>query len=171
MADSSSGPWPIPLRRSLPRLLLVVGLRALIGAAGVLTATTTFGLVATTLYLVGGIVLAYAVLLGAYLASLRLEAVPNELQLRSVFGTRRYRLRKGEIKRLWVRFSRRPLEARVAGLGVRFGEGQLGGERLVDVIALDEATTLLMVPVHGGRLAISPESEATLIEALALATR
>jgi len=59
----------------------------------------------------------------------------------------------------------------VAGLGVRFGEGQLGGEMLIDVISLDESTTLLMVPVQGGRLAIAPESEATLMDALSLAAK
>jgi len=42
---------------------------------------------------------------------------------------------------------------------------------LIDVISLDESTTLLMVPVQGGRLAIAPESEATLMDALKLAAR
>jgi hypothetical protein len=152
-------------------LVLVVGLRLAIGAGAIVTASATFGVVASALYLVGGVVVAYALLLGAQVASMRLEAVPNELRLRSLFGTRRYRLRKGEVRRLWVRFSRRPLEARVGGLGVRFGEGQLGGERLVDVIALDEASTLLMVPVAGGRLAVAPDSEGRLMEVLERATR
>ena len=128
-------------------------------------------MVATVLFVVGGVVVAYAAILGAYVATLRLEAVPNELRLRSLFGARRFRLRKGEVRRLWVRFSRRPLEARIGGLGIRFGEGQLGGEMLVDVIALDEASTLLMVPVEGGRLAVAAESEAVLLEVLRLATR
>jgi hypothetical protein len=172
MVHSTAGPWPIPLRRSTPRLLLVVGLRAAIGAAAILTATTTFGTVATVLNLGGAICLGYAVLLGAYLLSLRLEAVPGELRLRSLLGTRHYRLRKGEVTRLWVRFSpRTPLEARVAGLGIRVGEGQLGGEMLVDVISLDEASTLLMVPIVGGRVAVAAESESKLLEALRAATR
>jgi len=171
MAVPDAGPWPIPLRRSIPRLAAVVGLRAAIGLAAVLTGLTTFGVVAAAIYLAGGVVLAYALALGAYLFTLRLEAIPGHLRLRSLFGTRTYRLRKGEVRRLWVRFSRRPLEARVAGLGVRFGEGQLGGETLVDVISLDESTTLLMVPVEGGRLAIAPDSEATLMDALKLAAR
>ena len=171
MAVPDAGPWPIPLRRSVPRLAAVVGLRAAIGLAAVLTGLTTFGVVAAALYLAGGVVLAYAWGLGAYLFTLRLEAIPEHLRLRSLFGSRTYRLRKGEVRRLWVRFSRRPLEARVAGLGVRFGEGQLGGEILVDVISLDESTALLMVPVQGGRLAIAPESEATLLDALKLAAR
>jgi len=167
----AAGPWPIPLRRSVPRLLAVVAVRALIGLAAMLTALTTFGVIAQLLMVAGTIVLVYAIGLAAYLFSLRLEAVPNELRLRSVFGTRRFPLRRGEVKRLWVQFSRRPLEARVGGMGVRFGEGQLGGEHLVDVIALDESTTLVMVPVEGGRLAISPLSEPALLDALARATR
>ena len=171
MPDSSAGPWPIPLRRSAPRLLVVVGARAAVGAAAVLTAFTTFGVIATILNMAGAVVIGYALLLGAYLFSLHLEAVPDELRLRSLFGTRRYRLRKGEVKRLWVQFLRRPLEARVGGLGVRFGEGQLGGERLVDVIALDRTATLHLVPVEGGRLAIGSASEYALMEALQLATR
>jgi hypothetical protein len=166
MTDPEAGPWPIPLRRSIPRLALVVGLRAAVGAAAVVTAAATFGVVATILNLTGAACLLYALLLGTYLFSLRLEAVPNELRLRSLFGTRRYRLRKGEVRRLWVQFSRRPLEARVGTLGVHVGEGQLGGEKLVDVIALDQASTLLMVPVEGGRLAVAPEIEGTLLEAL-----
>jgi hypothetical protein len=171
MPDARTGPWPIPLRRSTPRLLLVVGARAAIGAAALLTALTTFGVIATILNVAGGVVIGYALLLGAYLFSLRLEAVPDELRLRSLFGTRRYRLRKGEVKRLWVQFSGLPLEARVGGLGVRVGEGQLGGEKLVDVIALDRTATLHMVPVQGGRLAIGAESEPALMDALKLATR
>jgi hypothetical protein len=171
MAVPDAGPWPIPLRRSVPRLVAVVGLRAAIGLAAVLTGLTTFGLVAAVLYVAGGVVLVYALGLAAYLFTLRLETIPGHLRLRSLFGSRTYRLRKGEIRRLWVQFSRRPLEARVAGLGVRFGEGQLGGETLVDVISLDESTTLLMVPVEGGRLAIAPDSEATLVEALKLAAK
>ena len=118
------------------------------------------------LYAAGGVTLAYALLLGAYLFTLRLEAVPNELRLRSLFGTRQYRLRRGNVNRLTVKFARRPLEARVAGLGVRFGEGQLGGERLVDVIALDNVPSLVMVPVEGGRLAVAAEPETVLLEAV-----
>jgi hypothetical protein len=171
MAVPDAGPWPIPLRRSVPRLVAVVGLRAAIGLAAVLTGLTTFGLVAAVLYVAGGVVLVYALGLAAYLFTLRLETIPGHLRLRSLFGSRTYRLRKGEIRRLWVQFSRRPLEARVAGLGVRFGEGQLGGETLVDVISLDESTTLVMVPVDGGRLAIAPDSEATVIDALRLAAK
>ena len=171
MAVPDAGPWPIPLRRSVPRLAAIVGLRAVIGLAAVFTALTAFGVVAAVLYLAGGVVLAYALGLGAYLFTLRLEAIPGHLRLRSLFGSRTYRLRKGEVRRLWVRFSRRPLEARVAGLGVRFGEGQLGGEMLVDVISLDESTTLLIIPVDGGRLAIAPASEADLLNALLLAAR
>ena len=166
VAQSAAGPWPIPLRRSIPRLAFVVGLRAAIGAAAIFTATATFGLVATILSLTGAACLLYALLLGLYLFSLRLVAIPNELQLRSVFGTRRYPLRRGEVRRLWVQFSRLPLEARVGTMGVRVGEGQLGGEKLVDVIALDQASTLLMVPVEGGRLAVAPESEGTLMDVL-----
>jgi hypothetical protein len=171
MAVSDAGPWPIPLQRSVPRLLAVVALRAGIGLASLLTALTTFGLVATVLNVAGGVVLLYAAGLGLYLFTLRLEAVPGHLRLRSMFGSRSFRLRRGEVTRLWVQFSRRPLEARVAGLGVRFGEGQLGGESLVDVIALDEASTLLLVPVDGGRLAVASDSEASLIDALRMATR
>lgn len=171
MAVPDAGPWPIPLQRSVPRLVAVVVLRAAVGVAALFTALTTFGVVATVLNLAGALVLAYAVLLGAYLFTLRLEAVPGRLRVRSLLGTRTYRLRRGEVTRLWVRFSRRPLEARVAGMGIRFGEGQLGGETLVDVIALGETSTLLMVPVDGGRLAISADSEATLMDTLALATR
>ncbi len=155
VAHSETGPWPIPLRRSIPRLALVVVLRAAIGAAAIVTAMATFGVVATVLNLTGAACLIYALLLGLYLFSLRLEAIPNELRLRSLFGTRNYRLRRGEVRRLWVEFSRRPLEARVGTMGVRVGEGQLGGEKLVDVIALDQASTLLMVPVEGGRLAVA----------------
>lgn len=171
MDRSPAGPWPIPLQRSRARLLLVAGLRAIIGVAALLTAVTTFGVIATVLNLAGIFVLAYAGGLGAYLFTLRLEAIPGHLRLRWIFGARTYRLRKGEVTRLWVQFSRRPLEARIGGLGVRVGEGQLGGERLVDVIALDRTVTLHMVPVEGGRLAIGAASEPALIDALKLATR
>ena len=151
-------------------MLLVVGLRALIGAAALLTAFTTFGVVATMLNLAGLFVLAYALGLGAYLFTLRLEAIPGHLRLRWLLGSRTYRLRKGEVTRLWVQFSRRPLEARVGGLGIRLGEGQLGGERLVDVVALDSVSTLMMVPVEGGRLAVAPRTEPDLLDALTSAT-
>lgn len=170
MDRSPAGPWPIPLQRSRARLLLVVALRALIGLAALLTALSTFGLVATLLNTAGLLVLAYALSLGAYLFTLRLEAIPGHLRLRWLLGSRMYRLRKGEVTRLWVQFSRRPLEARVGGLGIRLGEGQLGAEKLVDVIALDSVSTLLMVPVEGGRVAVAPEAESGLLTALASAT-
>jgi hypothetical protein len=171
MAVPDAGPWPIPLQRSVPRLVLVVVVRGAIGVAAILTGLATFGAVATFLNVAGGVALAYSIGLGAYLFSLRLEAIPGRLRLRSAFGSRTYRLRRGDVTRLWVQFSRRPLEARVAGMGVRFGEGQLGGETLVDVIALDQVSTLLIVPVVGGRLAIAPESEEVLLDALHLAAR
>jgi hypothetical protein len=171
MTDASAGPWPIRLRRSLVRLFLTLGLRAAIGVAAVLTAFATFGTVALVLNVAGLICLAYALLLGIYVLSLRLEATPGELRLHSLLGTRRYRLANGQVTRLWVQFSRRaPLEARIAGLGIRVGEGQLGQEKLVDVISLDRSATLLMVPVVGGRLAVAVESESELLKALGAAT-
>jgi hypothetical protein len=170
MTEPEAGPWPIPLQRSPMRLLLIVGLRGLIGVAALLTALTTFGTVATILNVAGLFVVVYALVLGVYLFTLRLEAIPGHLRLRWLLGARTYGLRKGEVTRLWIQFSRRPLEARVGGLGIRLGEGQLGGEKLVDVIALDSVSTLLMVPVEGGRLAVAPDVELHLLSALSAAT-
>jgi hypothetical protein len=170
MAEPDAGPWPIPLQRSVPRLLLLVATRTAIGTWGILTALSTFGVVATVLNLASGLVIAYSVSFAAYLFSLSLEAAPGELRVRSLFWTGRYRLRKGEVRRAWVGRARGRLETRVGGLGVHVGHGQLGGESLVDVIALDRTASLVMVPVEGGRFAIAPASEVQLIDALAIAT-
>jgi hypothetical protein len=172
MTAEASGPWPIALRRNSVRLLILVGLRAAVGMFALLTASATFGTVATVLNVVGALCLTYSVALLAYLFSLRLETAPGELRIRSLLGTRRYALAKGEVTRLWVQFSRRtPLEARVAGLGVRVGEGQLGRKMLVDVISLEDSQTLMLVPVRGGRVAVAASSEPELLDALERATR
>ena len=171
MTDTTAGSWPIRLKRRSTRLLGVVGLRALIGAAAVLTGLTAPGTEGTVLRIAGAIILGYAALLGLYLASLRLEARPGELHLHSLFGTRRYRLAAETVMRLWLpRSWRSPLEADITGLGVRIGQGKLKGEKLVGVVALDRSATLLMVPAVGGRLAVAAASEDELLTALAAAT-
>jgi hypothetical protein len=172
MTDADQGPWPIRLKRSPMRLLLVVGLRAGIGVVGIATASRSPGAIGIVLTITGLIVLGYSLLLGLHLATLRLEARRGELRLSSVFGGRSYRLRKGELRRRRLPASwRSPLEARVGGLGVSLGSGVLEGEALVGVIALDRSATLIMVPVTGGRLAVAPASEEELLAALAAATR
>ena len=119
----------------------------------------------------GLIVLGYSMLLGLHLATLHLEARPNELMLSSVLGRRSYRLRKGEVRRHHLpRSWRSPLESQVGGLGVSLGRGELEGEKLVGVVALDRSANLLMVPVVGGRLAVAPASEEELLAALRAAT-
>jgi len=163
-------PWPIPLRRSALRLAFVVGLRGGVGIAALVTSLLTFGVVAMALLVAAAVCLVYAAALGAWFLTLRLEAWPGELRVRSLFGSRRYRLRKGEVRRLWVDRSSLSVEARVAGMGVRVGEGQLGGERLMDVIALDRTSTLVMVPVEGGRVVVAAASEEAHLAALLNAT-
>lgn len=165
------GPWPIRLKRNPVRLLTVVGLRVLIGVLAILTGQTSPGTVGTALMVAGGIVLLYSVVLWLYLGTIRLEASSGELYLHSLFGTRRYRLAKGTVTRLNLpRSWRSPLGAGISGLGVRIGEGELKGEKLLGVVALDRSTTLLMVPAVGGRVAVAAESEDQLLNALAAAT-
>lgn len=171
MTDTVDSSWPIRLKRRPMRLLAVVGVRALIGGAAMLTGQTAPGTEGTVLRIAGAIILGYAALLGLYLASLRLEARPGELLLHSLFGTRRYRLARGTVTRLWLpRSWRSPLKAETSGLGVRIGQGELKGEKLVGVVALDRSATLLMVPAVGGRLAVAAASEDELLTALAAAT-
>ena len=171
MTDADRGPWPIRIKRSPVRMLVVVGLRAVIGAVAVATANLSSGTIATALMATGLIVLGYSMLLGLHLATLHLEARPNELRLSSVLGGRSYRLRKGELRRHRLPPSWRfPLESQVGGLGVSLGSAELEGERLVGVVALDRSATLLMVPVVGGRLAVAPASEKELLAALGAAT-
>jgi hypothetical protein len=165
------GPWPIRLKRSVLRLLVVVGVRALIGVLAILTGQASPGTVGTALRVAGGIVLVYAAVLWLYLATIRLEASAGQLILYSLLGTRRYRLAKGKVTRLRLpRSWRSPLEAGISGVGVRIGEGQLQGEKLLGVVALDRSATLLMVPAVGGRVAVATESEDELLNALAAAT-
>jgi hypothetical protein len=165
------GPWPIRLKRNSTRLLAVVGLRALIGAAAVLTAQASPGILGSALRVAGGIVVIYSVLLWLYLATIRLEASAGHLVLYSLLGTRRYQLAKGIVTRLRLpRSWRSPLEAGISGVGVRMGEGELKGEKLLGVVALDRSATLLMVPAVGGRVAVAAESEDELLNALAAAT-
>jgi hypothetical protein len=171
MPDASGGPWPIRLKRSPTRLVAVVGVRALIGVAALVTAQASPGTVGTVLNIAGLIVFWYAAVLGSYLLSLRLVADAGELRLYSLLGTRRYRLVKGTVTRLRLpRSWRSPLEAGISGLGVRIGEGELKGEKLLGVVALDRSATLLMVPAVGGRVAVAAESEDQLLNALAAAT-
>jgi hypothetical protein len=171
MPDAADGPWPIRLKRSPMRLVAVVGVRALIGVAALATAQTSAGAIGTALTIAGLMVFWYAAVLGFYLVNLRLVADAGELRLYSLLGTRRYRLVKGIVTRLRLpRSWRSPLEAGISGLGVRIGEGELQGEKLVAVIALDRSATLLMVPTVGGRVAVAAESEEELLAALESAT-
>lgn len=165
------GPCPIRLKRNPVRLLTVVGIRGLIGVLAILTGQASPGMVGTALMVAGGIVLLYSVVLWLYLVTIRLEASAGELYLHSLFGTRRYRLARGTATRLNLpRSWRSPLEAGISGLGIRVGEGELKGEKLLGVVALDRSTTLLMVPAVGGRVAVAAESEDQLLNALAAAT-
>lgn len=165
------GPWPIRLKRNRWRLLVVVGVRALIGAAALITAQASPGTIGTALTLAGIVVIGYAVVLWLYLVTIRLEASGGQLVLRSLLGTRRFRLTKGTVTRLQLpRSWRSPLEAGVSGVGVRIGVGELQGEKLLGVVALDRSATLLMVPAVGGRVAVAAESEGELLNALEAAT-
>lgn len=165
------GPWPIRLKRNPTRLLAVAGLRALVGAAAVLSAQVSTGIVSSALSIVGGIVLIYALLLWVYLATIRLEASAGQLILSSLLGTRRYQLAQGAVTRLQLpRSWRSPVEADISGAGVRLGDGELRGEKLLGVVALDRSASLLMIPAVGGRVAVAVESEDELLHALVAAT-
>ena len=152
--------------------MLVAGIRAWIGLAAIVTAQGAPGVVGDVLTAAGFVVLGYTVFLVRYLSTLRLEVRPGELRLRSVFGERRFRLTSGAVMRRRLRHAwLSPVEATVGGFGVRLGEGQLGMERLVSIIALDRSQALIMVPVVGGRVAVAPASDDELLAALAAATR
>lgn len=172
MTDADTGPWPIRLQRSPVRLSVLVAARAAIGTAALVTAILEPGTLGTVLSFAGIVVLGYAALLGLDFVTMRLEALPGQIRLRSLLGNRRYELAKGEVRRLrlppgW----RSPVAATFRGLGVRMGAGELEGEKLVGVIALARPASLLMVPTTDGRLAIAVASETELLVALTRATR
>jgi hypothetical protein len=172
MTNADTGPWPIRLQRSPVRLFVLVAARAAIGVAALVTAIPEPGTLGTALSFAGVIVLGYAALLGLDFVTMRLQAVPGQLRVRSLFVSRRYQLAKGDVRRLRLppgwRF---PVGAAFRGLGVRIGPGQLEGEKLVGVIALARPASLLMVPTTDGRLAIAVASEKQLLDALMRATR
>lgn len=172
MTNADTGPWPVRLERSPVRLSVLVAVRAAIGIAALVTAIPETGTIGTVLSFVGIVVLGYAALLGLGFVTMRLEALPGQLRLWSLLGSRRYELAKGEVRRLRLPPGRRsPVAAAFGGLGVRMGPGQLEGEKLAGVIALARPASLLMVPTTDGRLAVRVASEEELLHALIRATR
>ena len=172
ITNADTGPWPIRLQRSPVRLFLLVAARAAIGVAALVAAIPEPGALGTVLSFAGIAVLGYAALLGLNFATMRLEAVPGQLRLRSVLVNGRYQLVKGEVRRLRLAArSRSRLGAAFRGLGVRIGPGEFEGEKLAGVIALVRPDSLLMVPTTDGRLAVAVASEEQLLDALMRATR
>jgi hypothetical protein len=172
ITNADTGPWPIRLQRSPVRLFLLVAARAAIGIAALVAAIPEPGTLGAVLAFAGIGVVGYAALLGLNFATMRLEAVPGQLRLRSLLVNGRYQLVKGEVRRLRLApRSRSRLGAAFRGLGVRIGPGELEGEKLAGVIALARPDSLLMVPTTDGRLALAVASEEQLLDALMRATR
>ncbi len=122
-------------------------------------------LLGAALVTAGALVLAYAMVLGLFFATVRAELHPDELHVVSALRRRRYRLVRGPITRMAPR-KRRLIDAQLSFLGVMLGRAEVSGERLAGILALGPAEYLVTIPTADGRLALALQSEEELVAAL-----
>jgi hypothetical protein len=162
----------IRLSRSLPRLLawpaiLLVVAAGLGVAAFVVGGAAVIGLGATAA-LVGLVAVWWA----ARLLSVRLDVEESELRVHWLGGERRYALSPGPVTRVRFRGENASrLRVRRGFLGYGLGPARLRDDEAIHVVRLAPTTTAILVPTEEGRLAIAPDDEAALLEALSRAAR
>jgi hypothetical protein len=161
----------IRLARSLPRLLAVPFVVVLAGAAAV-AAGLLLGSGATVIALIalGGTVMLGAVLAAAVLLSVRLEVAESTVALVWLGGRRNYQLVPGPVTRVKLRGqSASKLRPRSGALGWGIGAAMLRDEEEIELVRLAATRTAILIPTERGRLAVAPNRDEELLDALARA--
>lgn len=173
MEDPTAPIARILLARSLPRLLAVPLMVALAGAAaiaaGLLTAagTTSIALIA-----LGAVVVVGGIAGAVVLLSVRFEVEESAVALVWIGGRRVYALAAGPVTRVRLRGrSASKLRPRSGALGWGIGRARLRDEEEIDLIRLAATRTAILIPTEHRRLAVAPDRDDELLDALAKAAR
>ena len=161
----------IRLARSLPRLLAVPFVVSLAGAAAV-GAGVLLGSGPATIALIalGGTVVLGAVVAAAVLLSVRLEVAESTVGLVWLGGRRNYQLVPGPVTRVKLRGkSASKLRPRSGALGWGIGAAMLRDEEEIELVRLAATRTAILIPTERGRLAVAPNRDEELLDALARA--
>ena len=158
-------PIQVALARAPVPLILWLGMRLFVAEVALVVAVHTPGTVGQAVMVAGAVVLAYAVLLAIHVLSLRLLVEPAEIEIRSLFWRRRYRL-VGNARRLPVARGRSAFGTTLGALGIELGRGHMPSSEAVEVIRLAPLDSVMLVPCEGILLAISPSSERAFRRAL-----
>jgi len=163
---------PIPLARSVGRILAVPALLLLAGVAAVFGGANVGGLVGIGLVAAGLVVGALSLYMAAMLLTVRLDVEVATLRLRWFGGERRYTLVRGPVTRVALTGEEAArLRPRFGALGWAVGRARLRREERIDIVRLAPTDSMILVPTDRGRLGIAPTSEEHLLSALAAAAR
>ena len=176
MAAGSQRLARIRLWRSVPALLAIPGAGSLAGlvvvAAAAFGGPVLAGWPGIALAAGGFGLLLTSVTLGASRVTLRLDVEVAGLRIHGLGFDRRYALVPGPVSRVTLR-GRRSVPFRMEGGALSWGlaSARLRGSERIDILHLGLPDTAILIPTDRGRLAVSPMSESTLLEALTAAVQ
>jgi hypothetical protein len=163
----------IKLARSIPRLLLVpvvvvgAGIAAIV--AGILLAT---GVATIALAALGALVALGGVAGGVLLLSVGFEVAESAVSMTWLGGRLVYPLAPGPVTRVRLRGpNASALRPRSGAVGWGIGPARLRDEEEIDLIRLTATRTAILIPTEHRRLAVAPDRDDELLEALARAAQ
>jgi hypothetical protein len=163
---------PIPLTRSIGRMLAVPALLLIAGVVAVTGGANVGGLVGIGLVAAGLVVAGLSLYLAVMLLTVRLDVQVATLRLRWLGGERRYTLVRGPVTRVALAGDEAArLRPRFGAFGWAVGRAKLRGDEMIDLVRLAPTASMILVPTDRGRLGIAPASEENLLSALAAAAR
>jgi hypothetical protein len=163
---------PIPLARSIGRILASPALLLIAGVVSVGGGANVGGLVGIGLVAAGLVVAALSMYLAAMLLTVRLDVEVATLRLRWLGGERRYTLVRGPVTRVALAGDEAArLRPRFGALGWAVGRARLRRDEEIDIVRLAPTGSMILVPTDRGRLGIAPASEEQLLSALGAAAR
>jgi hypothetical protein len=111
-----------------------------------------------------------AVVAAAVLMSVRLEVAESTVGLVWLGGRRNYQLVPGPVTRVKLRGkSASKLRPRSGALGWGIGAAMLRDEEAIELVRLAATRTAILIPTERGRLAVAPNRDEELLDALARA--
>jgi hypothetical protein len=172
MADDPLPIARVALARDLRRVLAVPLLLVLIAASTIAGGFLIGGLPGEGLWVAGGLIFGVALVLTAVPLSLRMVVEVGGLRIRWIGGQRRYHLMRGPVTRVTLSGpSAGAIHSRHPILGWSNGPAALRDGEPVDLVRLSRSASVILVPTDRGRLAVAPQSEPALLEALSGAAR
>lgn len=163
----------IRLARSLPRVLAlptvlaVVGLAAALAGFVLLPWPTSIGTA-----FAGALLVLAAIGWTARLLSIRLDVEEAAVRVHWLGGERLHVLAPGPVTRVRLRGDRASsLRSRSRWRGYDLGTARLRDNETIQIVRLAPTPTAILVPTEGGRLAVAAASEEELLDALARAAR